>query len=216
MLQNLREEVLEIGHQMKAYGLIAQAGGTVCARDPESGLIAITASGMSYEDMTWQDVLIIDQEKNLLAGDRRISVATDMFLTIFKKRPDVNALIHTHSRYATAYATVKKPIPVITTTQGNIVGGEVPVVQTVHVGPYDQAFYDEIADTLGSGWACNLAAHGPICAGTDLDMALDVSVTIEVTAHTAWIAKFLGEPYQLTNEEIQGSFQYCQAAVGQK
>ncbi len=215
MLQNLREEVLEIGHQMKAYGLIAQAGGTVCARDPESGLIAITASGMSYEDMTWQDVLIIDQEKNLLAGDRRISVATDMFLTIFKKRPDVNALIHTHSRYATAYATVKKPIPVITTTQGNIVGGEVPVVQTVHVGPYDQAFYDEIADTLGSGWACNLAAHGPICAGTDLNMALDVSVTIEVTAHTAWIAKFLGEPYQLTKEEIQGSFQYCQAAVGQ-
>ena len=100
MLQNLRKEVLEIGHQMKAYGLIAQAGGTVCARDPETGLIAITASGMSYEDMTWQDVLIIDEEKNLIAGDRKISVATDMFLTIFKKRPDVNALIHTHSRYA--------------------------------------------------------------------------------------------------------------------
>lgn len=216
MLQDLREEVLEIGHQMKAYGLIAQAGGTVCARDPETGLIAITASGMAYEDMTWKDVLIIDEEKNVLDGDKKISVATDMFLNIFRRRSDVHALIHTHSRYATAYSTVNQPIPVITTTQGNIVGGQVPVVKTVHVGPYDQAFYDEIADTLGDGWACNLASHGPICAGTDLAMALDVAVTIEVTAHTAWIAKFLGEPYQLTDHEIAGSFQYCQAAVGQK
>lgn len=215
MLQRLREEVLEIGHQMKAYGLIAQAGGTVCARDLESGLIAITASGMSYEEMTWEDVLIIDEEKNLIDGDKRISVATDMFLTIFKARPDVHALVHTHSRYATAYAAVGKPIPVITTTQGNIAGGEVPVVKTVHVGPYDQAFYDEIADTLGDGWACNLASHGPICAGRDLRMALDVAVTIEVTAHTAWIAKFLGEPYHLSDEEVKGSFQYCQTAVGQ-
>lgn len=216
MLRELREQVLSTAKKLREYNLVVIAGGTVCARDPETGYIAITASGMDYDDMSWEDICIIDDEMNVIDGKRRISVASDMFIEVMKARKDINAVIHTHSRYATSFACVGKEIPVVTTTQGNICGGPIPVVKPLHPGPHDAAYLKRIVDGFGEkGYGCNLQNHGPVCGGKNLTECLEVAVTIEVTAQNYVIAKALGEPLLLNEDETKIAFDFCHSAVGQ-
>lgn len=215
MLKELREEVLETARKLRSYNLVVIAGGTVCARDKESGYIAITASGMNYDEMTWEDICLIDIDLNIIQSRRKISIASDMFTEIMKARPDVGAVIHTHSRYATAFAALGKEVPVITTTQANLVGGPVPVVKPIHPGSHTPEYLKNIVDTLGEGMACNLASHGPIVVGKDLKECLEVAVTVEVTAHTASIAYQIGQPYILNPQQTELAYKYCKECVGQ-
>lgn len=216
MLEELRKQVLDTAKKLREYDLVVLAGGTVCARDFETGYIAITASGMDYDDMTWEDVCVIDIDLNVIDSRRKISVASDMFTEIMKARPDVGAVIHTHSRYATAFAALSMEIPVVTTTQANLAGGPVPVVKPIHPGPHTPEYLKNIVDTLGSGMACNLMSHGPVVVGRDLMECLEVAITIEVTAHTAFIAEQMGAPYILSGEETALAYKYCKSSVGQK
>lgn len=216
MLKELRMAVLETARKMKNNHLVVLAGGTVCARDPETGYVCITASGMEYEDMTWEDVAVVDIHRNVIEARKKISVATEMFLSILRARSDVHAVIHTHSIYATAFACVDREIPVITTTQGNLVGGAVPIVQGLEPGPYTEEFYERIVRNLGKGYAVNLMSHGPIVVGNNLNHCLEVAITIEVTAQTTFVAEALGKPYHLSAVETEQSFQYYGLAVGQE
>lgn len=215
LLVDLRQNVVNVARKMRTYGLVDLAGGTVCARDKETSLVAITPSGMEYEDMTPEDVCVVDMELQLIEGTRRPSVASDMFTSILKARPDVGAVIHTHSTYATAFATVNKEIPVITTTQANLVGGPVSVVEPLHPGPHTLEYLDNIVNTLGQGRAVNLLCHGPIVVGDDLEDCFAVAVTIERTAAIAAQAMLLGNPVALSEEETSIAYNYCRRAVGQ-
>jgi L-ribulose-5-phosphate 4-epimerase len=215
MLKELRIQVLETARKMRNNHLVVLAGGTVCARDPDSGYVCITASGMDYDEMTWEDIAVIDMELNIIDAKKKISVATDMFLAILRARSDVHAVIHTHSIYATAFACIDREIPAMTTTQANLVGGPVPIVKGLEPGPYTTAFYERIVATMGNGYAVNLMSHGPVVVGKDLDHCLEVAITIEVTAHTVFAAESIGIPYLLNADEIEKSFQYYNVAVGQ-
>lgn len=216
MLRELREEVLLTAKKLREYGLVVIAGGTVCARDPESGYIAITASGMDYDDMTWEDICVINEDMRVIDGKRKISVASDMFIEIMKARTDIHSVIHTHSRYATSFACVGQEIPVVTTTQANICGGPVPVVKPIHPGPHDAAYLQRIVDGFGEkGYACNLQNHGPVCGAGSLKECLEVAVTIEVTAQNYFISKFLGTPYVLDAQETKEAYDFCHNSVGQ-
>lgn len=215
LLAELRQEVVQIAKKMKEYDLVELAGGTVCARDKESLLVAITPSGMDYDDMQPDDVCVIDMDLNLVEGNRRVSVASDMFTAILKARPDVGAVIHTHSSYATAFASLDREIPVITTTQANLVGGPVPVVRPLHPGPHTKEYLDNIVTTLGEGKAVNLMCHGPVVVGDDLEDCFAVAVTIESTAAIAAKAATLGKPVCLSPEDTLIAYNYCRMAVGQ-
>lgn len=215
MLKELRKEVMKTANKLIEYKLVVMAGGTVCARDPETGYVAITASGMNYDEMTWEDVAVIDLDLNIIESRRKISVASDMFVEILKNRRDLNAVIHTHSIYATSFASLGKEIPVITTTQANLVGGSVPVVKPLHPGPHTPEYLKNIVDTLGKGMTCNLMGHGPIVTGRTLNECLENAVTIEITAQNAFIAYQLGEPYILNEKETKIAYDYCKRAVGQ-
>lgn len=216
VLREIRQSVLDTALKLKQYGLVVVAGGTVCVKDPETNLIAITPSGMDYDEMTWEDVCIIDDELNVVDSRRKISVASDMFVEIFKARKDLTAVIHTHSRYATSFSCIDKEIPVLTTTQANICGGPVPIVKPLHPGPHDAPYLKRIVDTLGEGYAVNLMNHGPVCVGETLEKCLEVAITIEVTAHNAFIANTLGSPYILSLDEAKIAFDHCNKSVGQK
>ncbi len=216
MLKELRQDVLKIAKKLREYSLVVAAGGTVCARDPETGYFAITASGMNYDDMTWEDICIIDEELNVIDGKRKVSVASDMFIEIMKARKDINSVIHTHSLYATSFACIGEDIPVVTTTQANICGGPVPVVKPLHPGPHNAKYLQRIVDAFGQkGYACNLQNHGPVCGGKNLEVCLEVAVTIEVTAQNYVIAKSIGKPFLLSEEETKIAFEFCQGSVGQ-
>lgn len=216
MLQELRERVLRAGKLLREYDLIVMAGGTVAARDPDSGYVVITPSGMEYDNLTWEDMCVIDMQLHKIDGKRRHSVASDMFTEIFKARPDINAIVHSHSRYATAFACCGMEIPVTTTTQGNLVGGPVPVTSWVHPSPHTPDYLADIVQTIGSGMACNIRNHGPIACGRTVEEAIENCITIEATAETTFIARQLGTPYYLTPEETQKAYAFCKSAVGQK
>ncbi len=215
LLAELRQKVVYTARKMKDYGLVELAGGTVCARDKDSLLVVITPSGMEYDDMQPEDVCVIDLDLNLVEGTRRVSVASDMFTEILKARPDVGAVIHTHSSYATAFSSLGLEIPVITTTQANLVGGPVPVVKPLHPGPHTKEYLENIVKTLGSGRAVNLICHGPIAVGDDLEDCFAVAVTIESTAAIAIRAAAIGEPLCLSPEDTLLAYNYCRKAVGQ-
>ena len=143
-------------------------------------------------------------------------MASDMFTEILRARPDIGAVIHTHSKYAVGFASLGREIPVVTTTQANLVGGPVPVVKPIHPGTHTQEYLRNIVNTLGKGMACNLMNHGPVVAGRDLKECLEIAVTVEVTANNAFIAYQMGVPYILSPDETDTAYKYCKKSVGQK
>ena len=215
MLKELRERVLRAARKLREYDLIVMAGGTIAARDPESGYVVITPSGMEYEDLTWEDMCVIDLKLNRVDGKRRPSIASDMFTEILKARPDLNAVTHSHSRYATAFACINREIPVTTTTHGNLVGGPVPCTSWVHPDPHTPEYLADIVKTIGKGIACNIRNHGVIACGTTVEEAIESLITIEVTAETTFIAEQLGKPYFLTADEAKRAYDFCKSSVGQ-
>jgi len=215
MLQDLRRRVLIAAKKLREYDLIVMAGGTVAAIDPQTGLMVITPSGMEYDDLSWEDMVVVDKNLNKVDGERKQSVCSDMFMEIFKARPDIHAVCHSHSRYATAFACCDMEIPVITTTQGNLVGGPVPCTNWVHPDPHEPGYLKDIVDTIGKGFSCNIRNHGPIVCGRTVEEAIENTITVEVTAETAFIAGQLGQPYILSKDETRRAFEFCKSAVGQ-
>jgi len=215
MLEELRHEVLKAAKKLREYDLIVMAGGTIAARDKESGYVVITPSGMEYDDLTWEDMCVIDMELNNIDGKRRHSIASDMFTEILKARPDLNAVTHSHSKYATAFACLNREIPVITTTHGNLVGGPVPCTSWIHPDPHTPEYLADIVSAMGAGYACNIRNHGLLCAGRTVDEAIENLITCEVTAHTCFIAEQMGKPTYLTDDETKRAYNFCKSAVGQ-
>jgi L-ribulose-5-phosphate 4-epimerase len=215
VLKELRERVLKAAKKLREYDLIVMAGGTVCARDTETGYIVITPSGMEYDDLTWEDMCVIDININKIEGRRRHSITSDIFIEILRARPDLHAVTHSHSRYATAFACINREIPVITTTHGNLVGGPVPCTSWVHPDPHTREYLEDIAKTFGNGYACNIRSHGLLAGGRTVEEAIENLITCEVSAQTCFIAEQMGKPYYLSPDETKRAFNFCKSSVGQ-
>ncbi|MCL1895219.1 MAG: class II aldolase/adducin family protein [Clostridiales bacterium] len=216
MLRDLRERVLAAGKRLRAYDLIVMAGGTVAARDPDTGFCVITPSGMEYEGLEWEDICVIDiNTYELIDGRRRPSCASDMFTKVLRDRPDILCVTHSHSRYATAFAVCNREIPVVTTTHGNLVGGPVPCTHWVHPGPHEERYLQDIVDTMGSGLAVNIRNHGLVVGGRSVEEAIENIITCEVSAQIAYISERLGDPYYLSPGEAEVAHAFAKAVVGQ-
>ena len=216
ILKDLRERVLIAGKKLREYNLIVMAGGTVAARDPETGYVVITPSGMEYDNLQWEDMCVIDINTfELIDGHRRPSCACDMFTAVLRAREDILCVTHAHSRYATAYACCNREIPVATTTQGNLVGSPVPCTHWVHPDPHTSKYLQDIVDTMGDGFAVNIRNHGLIVGGRSVEEAIENIITCEVTAQTAYLAEQLGTPYFLNEDETKRAFDFAKSVVGQ-
>ena len=112
MLEALRAEICVLNQDLPRYGLVTWTSGNVSGRDPESGLVVTKPSGVPFEDLTPENIAVVDINSNVIAGDKKPSSDTASHLYIFRHRPDVNSIIHTHSNYATAFAALGQPIPV--------------------------------------------------------------------------------------------------------
>ncbi len=216
LLEGLRNDVLRTSRLLRHLGLVSLAGGTVCARDRETGLVAITPSGVDYFDIdSAEEICVVDLDMRLLEGRYRQSVATDMLTRILRARRDVGAVIHTHSPFATAFACAEQVVPVVTTTHANIVGDSVPVVVPIHPGAHTASYLDNIVRTLGAGYAVNLSHHGPVVVGNDLEHCLAVAITVEDTARIAAIAHQIGGVIPLDTASARIAFEYYHTRYGQ-
>lgn len=214
LCEELRRQVLKVAQSLPAYGLVWMAGGTVCARDPESGYVVVTPSGMPYDSLTPEGMIVTTIDERVVEGDYRPSVALNLWTAIFRARPEIHALVHTHSPCATAFSLTGDPIPVVTETMADWFGQPVPVAPYFHVE--DPRFVSEPVKVLGSGFAVLLGKHGPITIGRTLAHALERAVTLEESAKIYIMARTIGQPLPLTATEAARSFEYYAHRYGQK
>ena len=215
ILEELRAQVLQTARLLPKYNLVWMAGGTVCARDPQTGYVVVTPSGLDYERLTPDDMIVTDMEMNPVEGTFRPSVALNLWTGFMRARPnEIFAVVHTHSPHATAFSVVHQSIPVITETMADWFGQPVPVTRYLSVE--DPEFPTLPVEVMGSGYAVLLGNHGPITVGKTLEHALERAVTLEEAARTYSIACTIGKPAALTAEQATASFDYYHHRYGQK
>src|SRR5512142_1363831 len=123
MLEKMRQEIFELNLELPRHGLVVMTSGNVSGRDPETNLVIIKPSGVPYEQMKPQDLVILDLDGKIVEGDMRPSVDTESHLYIYRNKPDVYGVCHTHSTFASVYAALGRPIPACLTTTA-MLGGE--------------------------------------------------------------------------------------------
>jgi len=213
ILEDLRKEIIKAGMQLKEYGLITLTGGNVSGRDLESGLIAITPSGMEYSELVLEDIVIVDTDGNIVDGKRKPSSDLLAHLQIYRAKKEINAIIHTHSSYASCFAVLNQSIPVVSTTMANEVGGEVPVAKYAPVGSEEMG--KNVIEKIDSQQAVLLQNHGVLTFGKDVHHALVSAVMLEDAAKVCYLAKSIGEPIRLPEEEIKRANHLFQYVYGQ-
>jgi len=198
-LAALRAEVADVLQRLEAGGLVSGTSGNVSARDPETGLIAVSPSSIRYDRMQPEDVAVVEPEGGQLEGAPP-SVELPMHLAIQSGRPEVGAVVHTHSPHATALAAVVDEVPVVLAEQAVMVGGAVPVVP---YAPTGERAMGEAVLSAGDAWAAIVRSHGPVCLGRNLDEAVRCAFAVEEAAQVYAIARLSGEPALLPAAEIE-------------
>jgi len=204
MFEATKREIIQAGMNLDRYGLIALSGGNVSVR-MKSGEILVTPSGMIYEDLTEEDILVMDLEGKIIEGTRKPSSDTEAILYIFQKRPDVTAVIHTHQPYATAVGLIQDEFEVNLTTLANATAGPVPVTPYSSAGSIDMGI--DTVKYIGDGLAVILAHHGVMTIGKNLKQALYAAVYLEEAAKCYLAARACGETKKMTPEQIEQSIE---------
>ncbi|MEA4853709.1 MAG: class II aldolase/adducin family protein [Christensenella sp.] len=199
MYEKLKKEIIETGIKLKEYRLIALAGGNVSART-EDGNILVTPSGMDYDSLSEDDIIVVDAEGNVLESSRKPSVDTIALLYIYNHLSNVNAIIHTHQVYATAVGLIEDVLPAAVTTLANVTLGEVNVAQYSSAASIDMGI--QTVKYLNEKRAVILKNHGVITVGEDLKQAVYAAVYLEDAAKTYLIAKMAGKPCVLNSMQV--------------
>jgi len=201
MLEQLKEELVQLHLELPKNNLVVWTGGNISARDPETGYIAIKASGIRYEEMRPEHMIVVDLEGKIIEGKLKPSSDTASHLYIYKHRPDVGGVVHTHSVYATAFAAVNKPIPVVLTAIADEFGGPIPCGGFALIG--DEAIGKVVVESIGKSPAVLLKNHGVFTIGGNARSAVKAAVMTEDNARTVWLAMQIGTPDEISQEDVE-------------
>jgi L-ribulose-5-phosphate 4-epimerase len=201
MLEKLKEELVQLHLELPKNNLVVWTGGNVSARDPETGLIVIKASGIRYEEMLPEHMVVIDLEGRLVEGDYKPSSDVYSHLYIYNHRPDVGGVVHTHSTYATAFAAVNKPIPVVLTAIADEFGGPIPCGGFALIG--DDAIGKVVVESIGKSPAVLLKNHGVFTVGKNAKAAVKAAVMTEDNAKAVWLAMQIGTPDEIPADDVE-------------
>jgi L-ribulose-5-phosphate 4-epimerase len=200
MLETLREELWALHMELPKNDLVKWTGGNVSARDPGTGYVVIKPSGVRYETLHPEHMVVLDLDGNVIEGDLKPSSDTASHLYIYRHRPDVGGIVHTHSPYATAFAAVGKPIPVYLTAMGDEFGGPIPCGGFALIG--SEAIGEVVVASIGTSCAVLLKQHGVFTIGTDAAAAVKAAVMTEDVAKTVWLAMQIGQPEEIPPADV--------------
>jgi L-ribulose-5-phosphate 4-epimerase len=200
-LESIREELVRLHAELPRNGLAVWTGGNVSARDPDTGLVAIKPSGIRYGELTAESMVVVDLEGTIVEGELEPSSDTASHLYVYRHRPDVNGVVHTHSRYATAFAAVGRPIPVYLTAQADEFGGEIPCAGFAFIG--DDSIGALVVEGIGRSSAILLRNHGVFTIGRSAEAAVKSAVMVEDIAATVWLALQIGTPDILPDDAVE-------------
>jgi L-fuculose-phosphate aldolase len=196
------KKVVEKGIEMLAINLTVGTWGNISCRVPGKDYVAITPSGMSYDALVPEDIVILDLRGNNICGTRKPSIELPLHLAIYNAREDVQAIVHTHSSYATAMAVAHKEIPGAIEDMVQIVGGNVGVSE--YALPGTEQLGTNTVKALDGRNAVLLANHGMVGVGRNLDEAFRVCQVVEKSAQIVLFARLMGGVVELSAEDIEG------------
>lgn len=211
----LRAEVAALHTELTRYGLVVWTAGNVSARVPGADLLVIKPSGVSYDELTPESMVVCDLDGTLVEGDHAPSSDTAAHAYVYAHMPEVGGVVHTHSTYATAWAARGEPIPCVLTMAADEFGGEVPVGPFALIG--DDSIGRGIVETLRTSRspAVLMKSHGPFTIGTDARSAVKAAVMVEDIARTIHLARQLGEPAPIADADVAALHDRYQNVYGQ-
>jgi L-ribulose-5-phosphate 4-epimerase len=191
LLESLRQQVCSLHAELPRYNLVTWTSGNISGRDPETGFVVIKPSGVAYAELTPDKMVVLDLDGKVVEGTLKPSSDTTTHLYIYKKRMDVNGIVHTHSPFATAFAVVGRTIPPVLTAICDEFGGEIPLGGLAPIG--DESIGEEIVRSIGKSSAILMQNHGVFTIGKDSEAAVKAAVMVEDAARTVFYAVQLGE-----------------------
>ncbi len=213
MLAELKNRVCRLLSLLPKNNLVRSTGGNVSAREPESGFVVIKPSGVPYEELSPEALVVVNDQGKVIEGKFKPSSDTASHLYIYQKMPDINGIVHTHSPYATAFAAAERPIPVIFSETAEEFGGEIPLSEFVLVG--DRAIGEQVVKFGTKTKAVLLRRHGVFTIGATPEKAVDLAILVENSAFIAWLSLHLNPFAPLPDKEIKALYDRQQNVYGQ-
>jgi L-ribulose-5-phosphate 4-epimerase len=215
-IARVRREVAELHAELPRNALVVWTAGNVSARVPGRDLLVIKPSGVSYDDLTPESMVVTDFDGTLVEGERNPSSDTAAHGYVYRHLPEVNGVVHTHSTYATAWAARGEAIPCVLTMMADEFGGEVPVGPFAIIG--DDSIGRGIVETLRRhrSRAVLMANHGPFTVGASARAAVKAAVLVEEVARTVHISRQLGDPLPIPQAHVDALYDRYQNAYGQR
>ena len=212
----VRHEVALLHAELPRNELVVWTAGNVSARVPGHDLMVIKPSGVSYDDLTPENMVVCDLEGQLVEGEHAPSSDTAAAAYVYKHMPEVNGVVHTHSTYATAWAARGEAIPCVLTMMADEFGGEIPIGPFALIG--DDSIGQGIVSTLRGhrSRAVLMQNHGPFTIGPSAKAAVKAAVLCEEVARTVHISRQLGEPLPIPQSDVDRLFDRYQNAYGQR
>lgn len=215
----LRNEVAALHLELLRNGLVAWTAGNISARIPGHDLFIIKPSGLDYDDLTGDDMVLCtldgDPVEGSLGSHRKPSSDTGTHAYVYREMPHVGGVVHTHSTYATAWAARGEEIPCVLTAMADEFGGPVPVAPFHVIG--DASIGQGIVETLSGhrSRAVLMQNHGPFTIGKNARDAVKAAVMVEDVARTVHLAREQGDPLTIPSEAIDSLFDRYQNVYGQ-
>ena len=215
VIRTIRVEVARLHAVLPRYQLVVWTAGNVSARVPGRDLLVIKPSGVGYDELTPEAMVVTDLDGHLVDGDRSPSSDTAAHAYVYRHMPEVGGVVHTHSTYATAWAARGEAIPCVLTMMGDEFGGEIPVGPFALIG--DDSIGRGIVETLRGhrSPAVLMRNHGPFTIGPTARAAVKAAVMCEEVARTVHISRQLGDPLAIAQSDIDSLYARYQNVYGQ-
>jgi L-ribulose-5-phosphate 4-epimerase len=215
-LSSIRAEVADLHALLVRYGLVVWTAGNISARVPDSNLFVIKPSGVPYEELSADRMVVCDLTGAAIEGELTPSSDTASHAYIYRHCPEVGGIVHTHSTYAVAWAARGEPVPCVLTAMADEFGGEIPIAPFSLIG--NESVGKAVVDTFratGSS-AVLLANHGPFTVGRNAKAAVKAAVMCEDVCRTVHIARQLGKCAPIAPSDIQQLHDRYQNVYGQR
>jgi L-ribulose-5-phosphate 4-epimerase len=216
VIAELRRTLVDLHRELVRNGLVVWTAGNVSARVPDAERFVIKPSGVSYDDLTPESMVVCDLDGNRVEGTLAPSSDTAAHAYVYRAMPSVGGVVHTHSTYATAWAARGEPIPCVLTAMADEFGGEIPCGPFARIG----------GDDIGKGIVATLdghrspavlmRSHGVFSIGPTARAAVKAAVMCEDAARTVHLARALGEPLPIAQADIDSLYERYQNVYGQR